>query len=99
MRWRAWTLRAWRSCRRNRRRPGPETERAARAPGVGPPFAPWQSVSMTAPADDLPLAAEFPAATREAWRRLGEGVPKGATFDARLVANTYDGLAIAPLYG
>jgi methylmalonyl-CoA mutase len=53
---------------------------------------------MTAPADDLPLAAEFPAATREAWRRLVEGVLKGATFDARLVAKTYDGLAIEPLY-
>ena len=54
---------------------------------------------MTAPADHLPLAAEFPAATREAWRRLVEGVLKGATFDARLVAKTYDGLAIEPLYG
>jgi methylmalonyl-CoA mutase len=54
---------------------------------------------MTVPPDDLPLAAEFPAATREAWRRLVEGVLKGATFDARLVAKTYDGLAIEPLYG
>ena len=54
---------------------------------------------MTASADDLPLAAEFPAATREEWRRLVEGVLKGAAFDARLVAKTYDGLAIEPLYG
>jgi methylmalonyl-CoA mutase len=54
---------------------------------------------MTGSADDLPLAAEFPAATREAWRRLVEGVLKGAPFDARLVAKTYDGLAIEPLYG
>src|SRR5262245_36689252 len=54
---------------------------------------------MTAPADDLPLAAEFPAASREAWRRLVEGVLKGAAFDARLVAKTYDGLTIEPLYG
>ncbi len=54
---------------------------------------------MTAPADDLPLAAEFPAATRDAWRRLVEGVLKGATFDARLITKTYDGLAIDPLYG
>src|SRR5262245_5762906 len=52
---------------------------------------------MTAPADDLPLAAEFPAASHEAWRRLVEGVLKGATFDARLVAKTYDGLTIEPL--
>jgi methylmalonyl-CoA mutase len=54
---------------------------------------------MTAPADDLPLAAEFPAASRDAWRRLVEGVLKGAAFDARLVAKTYDGLTIEPLYG
>src|SRR5262245_31623334 len=54
---------------------------------------------MTAPADELPLATEFPAATRDEWRRLVEGVLKGAAFDARLVAKTYDGLAIEPLYG
>jgi methylmalonyl-CoA mutase len=54
---------------------------------------------MTAPADDLPLAAEFPAASRDAWRRLVEGVLKGAAFDTRLVAKTYDDLAIEPLYG
>jgi methylmalonyl-CoA mutase len=52
-----------------------------------------------APADELPLAAEFPAATREQWRKLVEGVLKGAPFDAKLVAKTYDGLAIQPLYG
>jgi methylmalonyl-CoA mutase len=51
------------------------------------------------PADELPLAAEFPAATREQWRKLVEGVLKGASFDAKLVAKTYDGLAIEPLYG
>ena len=49
-------------------------------------------------ADDLPLAAEFPPATREQWRKLVEGVLKGAPFDKRLVAKTYDGLAIEPLY-
>src|SRR5262245_25879711 len=54
---------------------------------------------MTAPADELPLAAEFPAATRDEWRRLVEGVLKGTAFDARLVAKTYDGLTIEPLYG
>ena len=54
---------------------------------------------MTDPsADDLPLAAEFPPATREQWRKLVEGVLKGAPFDKRLVAKTYDGLAIEPLY-
>jgi methylmalonyl-CoA mutase len=53
---------------------------------------------MIAPADELPLAAEFPAATHEQWRKLVEGVLKGASFDATLVAKTYDGLAIEPLY-
>ena len=53
---------------------------------------------MTSAPDELPLAAEFPAATREQWRKLVEGVLKGAAFDKRLVARTYDGLAIQPLY-
>ena len=53
---------------------------------------------MTSAPDELPLAAEFPAATREQWRKLVEGVLKGAPFDKRLVARTYDGLAIEPLY-
>ena len=53
----------------------------------------------SASANDLPLAAEFPAATREQWRKLVEGVLKGAPFDKRLVTKTYDGLAIEPLYG
>jgi methylmalonyl-CoA mutase len=65
---------------------------------VGPPFAPWQFVIMT-PHDELPLAAEFPAATREQWRKLVESVLKGAPFDKRLVVKTYDGLAVEPLYG
>jgi methylmalonyl-CoA mutase len=48
--------------------------------------------------EPLAFAAEFPAATREAWRKLVDGVLKGAPFEKRLVARTYDGLAIAPLY-
>ncbi|WP_112663139.1 methylmalonyl-CoA mutase family protein [Microvirga flavescens] len=48
--------------------------------------------------DDLPLASEFPAATREQWLRLVEGVLKGADFDKKLVGRTYDGLTIQPLY-
>jgi methylmalonyl-CoA mutase len=47
---------------------------------------------------DLAFASEFPAATREQWLRLVDGVLKGAPFDKRLVARTYDGLAIQPLY-
>ena len=50
-------------------------------------------------ADGFPLAAEFPAATREQWRQLVADVLKGAPFDQRLVAKTYDGLTIEPLYG
>ncbi len=47
--------------------------------------------------DDLPLGAEFPPATREQWLRLVDGALKGAPFD-KLVARTYDDLAIEPLY-
>ena len=50
-------------------------------------------------AEELALAAEFPAATREQWLKLVDRVLKGAPFDKRLVARTYDGLAIQPLYG
>ncbi len=51
---------------------------------------------MTASSDDLPLAAEFAPATYAQWRKLVDGVLKGGSFE-RLVAKTYDGLAIAPL--
>jgi methylmalonyl-CoA mutase len=47
---------------------------------------------------DLPLAAEFPPATREQWLKLVEGVLKGAPFEKKLVHKTYDGLKIEPLY-
>jgi methylmalonyl-CoA mutase len=50
-------------------------------------------------AEQLAFATEFPAATREQWLRLVDGVLKGAPFDKRLVARTYDGLPIQPLYG
>src|SRR5580704_13933249 len=48
--------------------------------------------------DDLTLGAEFPAATRDQWLKLVDGVLKGAPFDKKLVSRTYDDLAIAPLY-
>lgn len=48
--------------------------------------------------EDLAFATEFPTATREAWLKLVDGVLKGAPFDKRLVAKTYDGLTIQPLY-
>ena len=49
-------------------------------------------------AEEIAFAAEFPAATREQWLGLVDGVLKGAPFDKRLIAKTYDGLAIQPLY-
>ena len=53
---------------------------------------------MTTPDDHLVLAAEFPAATREQWLKLVDGVLKGAPFDKKLVSRSYDGLPIEPLY-
>ena len=53
---------------------------------------------MSDSAEELALAAEFASATREQWLGLVDGVLKGAPFDKRLVARTYDGLAIEPLY-
>ena len=50
---------------------------------------------MTEP-ETLPLAAGFPTATHEEWRKLVDAVLKGAPFD-RLVSITYDGLTIEPL--
>lgn len=52
---------------------------------------------MTAVTDDLPLAAEFPQAGYEDWRKLVDGVLKGAPFE-KLVGKTYDGVKIEPLY-
>ena len=50
---------------------------------------------MTDP-ETLPLAADFPPASREEWRTLVDAVLKGAPFE-RLVSTTYDGLTIEPL--
>src|SRR3954471_1247156 len=52
---------------------------------------------MTAVTDDLPLAADFAPATFEDWRKLVDGVLKGAPFE-KLVSKSYDGLTIAPIY-
>ena len=51
---------------------------------------------MTA-AEPLSFAADFPAATRDEWRRLVDTVLKGASFQ-RLESKTYDHLTIEPLY-
>jgi methylmalonyl-CoA mutase len=52
---------------------------------------------MTETEKSVPLAADFPAATREEWRKLVDAVLKGAPFE-RLESLTYDGLRIEPLY-
>jgi methylmalonyl-CoA mutase len=52
---------------------------------------------MSTETDDLPLAADFPPATRDDWRKLADGVLKGAPFE-KLVGKTYDGLRIEPIY-
>src|SRR5215468_6152235 len=47
--------------------------------------------------DDMRLAADFPQASYDDWRKLVDGVLKGAPFE-RLESKTYDGLKIAPIY-
>jgi methylmalonyl-CoA mutase len=54
--------------------------------------------TATPPADILPLAADFPPATRAQWLDLVARLLKGAPFERTLVAKTYDGLTIQPLY-
>jgi len=52
---------------------------------------------MSTKTDTLPLASEFPSASRDDWRKLADGVLKGTPFE-RLVGKTYDGLRIEPIY-
>lgn len=52
---------------------------------------------MSRDADELPLAAEFPAATEAQWRKLVDGVLKGENFGT-LRSRSADGLTIEPLY-
>ena len=47
--------------------------------------------------DDLRLAADFAPATYDDWRKLVDGVLKGAPFE-KLVGKTYDGIRIDPIY-
>jgi methylmalonyl-CoA mutase len=47
---------------------------------------------------ELPLAAEFPPTSQMDWRKLVEAALKGASFEKRLISQTYDGLRIEPLY-
>jgi methylmalonyl-CoA mutase len=52
---------------------------------------------MTSATDDLRLAADFAPASYDDWRKLVDGVLKGAPFE-KLVGKTYDGLKIEPIY-
>src|SRR6266702_572724 len=52
---------------------------------------------MTSVTDHLRLAADFAPATYDDWRKLVDGVLKGAPFE-KLVGQTYDGLKIEPIY-
>jgi methylmalonyl-CoA mutase len=52
---------------------------------------------MTSESDDLRLAADFAPASYDDWRKLVDGVLKGAPFE-KLVGKTSDGLRIEPIY-
>jgi methylmalonyl-CoA mutase len=52
---------------------------------------------MTSVTDDLRFAADFQPASYNDWRRLVDGVLKGAPFE-KLVGKSYDGLRIEPIY-
>ena len=52
---------------------------------------------MPSATDDLRLAADFAPASYDDWRKLVDGVLKGAPFE-RLVGKTYDNLRIEPIY-
>ncbi|MGJ4891171.1 methylmalonyl-CoA mutase family protein [Bradyrhizobium sp. HKCCYLRH3099] len=52
---------------------------------------------MTTDTDTLRLAADFAPASEADWRKLVDGVLKGAAFE-KLVGKTYDGLKIQPIY-
>jgi methylmalonyl-CoA mutase len=52
---------------------------------------------MSTATDDIRLAADFAPATNDDWRKLVDGVLKGAPFE-KLVSKTYDGVKIQPLY-
>src|SRR6187549_2605136 len=52
---------------------------------------------MTSVTDELRLAADFAPASLDDWRKLVDGVLKGAPFE-KLVSKTYDGIRIQPIY-
>jgi methylmalonyl-CoA mutase len=52
---------------------------------------------MTSETDELRLAADFAPARVDDWRKLVDGVLKGAPFE-KLVSKTVDGLKLEPIY-
>ncbi len=52
---------------------------------------------MNSAPDELRLAADFAPASYDDWRKLVDGVLKGAPFE-KLVSKTSDGLRIEPIY-
>lgn len=52
---------------------------------------------MTTKTEDLSLAADFAPASHDDWKKLVDGVLKGAPFE-KLVGKTYDGIRIDPIY-
>ncbi|RYX84956.1 MAG: methylmalonyl-CoA mutase [Bradyrhizobiaceae bacterium] len=52
---------------------------------------------MSIATDDLRLAADFAPTSYDDWRKLVDGVLKGAPFE-KLIGKTYDGIAIQPIY-
>src|SRR4051812_42485932 len=64
-----------------------------------PPYGPLPGAhrDMTSGTEQLRLAADFAPANEDDWRRLVDGALKGAPFE-RLVARSYDGLEIQPIY-
>jgi methylmalonyl-CoA mutase len=49
-------------------------------------------------ADDLTLASDFAAPTRDEWLAAVDRALKGADFDKTLVSTTADGIRVGPLY-
>src|SRR5262245_14801505 len=53
-------------------------------------------VTQDSAIQDLRLAADFAPATEGEWRKLVDGVLKGAPYE-KLVGKTYDGIKIQPI--
>ncbi|KPF98192.1 methylmalonyl-CoA mutase [Rhodopseudomonas sp. AAP120] len=52
---------------------------------------------MSSATNELSLADDFPPADQDQWRKLVDGVLKGAPFE-KLVSKTHDGVTIQPIY-